>query len=44
MLPYDTWYDYYDEPCDICEDQIHARDDEHEWCARYATKSCVWTA
>jgi hypothetical protein len=41
MLPHDTWYDYYDEPCDICEDQIQARDDEHGWCEECNKIMCL---
>lgn len=32
MLPDDVWESYYDQPCDICEETIHWRDEEHGAC------------
>lgn len=32
MLPYDVWYHYYDQPCDICEENIEWRAADPVWC------------
>ena len=32
MLPDDVWESYYDRPCEICEETIHWRDEDHGAC------------
>eukprot|EP00978_Attheya_sp_CCMP212_P027860 scaffold94411_cov47-Attheya_sp.AAC.1 len=33
MLPDDVWESYYDRPCEICEETIHWRDEDHGMCS-----------
>jgi hypothetical protein len=33
MLPDDVWESYYDCPCEICEETIHWRDEDHGTCS-----------
>lgn len=40
VLPHDVWYHYYDRPCDICEEQIHWREKEHEDCEKCQKLMC----
>lgn len=40
MLPNDVWESYYDCPCDICEETIHWRDEEHGSCGMCESTMC----
>ena len=40
MLPDEVWYHYYDYPCDICEEQIHVREEDPTSCSYCRNTMC----